>query len=42
MSDSQIIPEWEELGIPVDDGAEPDDANVAHEAPEDNEDADDE
>lgn len=32
MSESeQTIPEWEELGIPVDDDAEPDDAEPEHE-----------
>jgi hypothetical protein len=27
---SELIPEWEELGIPVDDEAEPLDASVDH------------
>lgn len=30
--ESPLVPEWDELGIPEDDSAEPDDANVAHEA----------
>lgn len=29
---SPLEPEWEELGIPVDDDAEPDDAGVEHNA----------
>lgn len=29
---SPLIPEWDELGIPVDDSAEPEDADIAHEA----------
>ncbi len=29
---SPLVPEWGRLGIPQDDSAEPDDANVAHEA----------
>jgi hypothetical protein len=27
---SPAVPEWDELGIPVDDEAEPDDADVPH------------
>lgn len=30
MSDSLIIPEWEELGIPEQDDEEPLDANAEH------------
>ena len=29
---SEAIPEWDELGIPVDDEAEPENAEVTHEA----------
>ena len=31
---SPLEPEWEELGIPIDDDAEPDDADVEHLASE--------
>ena len=26
-----LVPEWEQLGIPIDDNAEPDDADTDHE-----------
>lgn len=36
MPNSPLEPEWEQLGIPVDDNAEPEDAGVAHNvAPDD-------
>lgn len=31
MSEDYTAPEWRELGIPVDDDAEPDDAGPSHE-----------
>jgi len=30
MSESLLEPEWEQIGVPVDDDAEPDDADVGH------------
>lgn len=33
MSESPTTPNWDELDIPVDDDAEPDDAEVEHQVP---------
>lgn len=30
MSKSPLEPEWEQIGIPIDDAAEPDDADTDH------------